>query len=289
MESAPTGMALMDPDRRFVEVNPALCRMLTFDAAHLIGRRMVDILNAPDDDVDLRMRDELLSGTTTSATHEVRLIRSDGAMVWVQHAIGLLRDENGVPQSYVSQFVNVTEAREAREALHFMATHDPLTQMLNRRELLARMSKVLAHAPRGGSHLAVLFADLDGLKAVNDTFGHAAGDEIIVEVARRLSGLVRGDDLAARIGGDEFVIVLPTVSGPDGARAVARKIQEAIAEPLLVDGYPTSVGVSIGIALADAGDDPQTVLRHADSALYLAKKAGGSRSEVFAGAGATTA
>jgi diguanylate cyclase (GGDEF)-like protein/PAS domain S-box-containing protein len=279
----------MDLDRRFVEVNPALCRMLTFDAAHLIGRRMVDILNAPDDDVDLRMRDELLSGTTTSATHEVRLIRSDGAMVWVQHAIGLLRDENGVPQSYVSQFVNVTEAREAREALHFMATHDPLTQMLNRRELLARMSKVLAHAPRGGSHLAVLFADLDGLKAVNDTFGHAAGDEIIVEVARRLSGLVRGDDLAARIGGDEFVIVLPTVSGPDGARAVARKIQEAIAEPLLVDGYPTSVGVSIGIALADAGDDPQTVLRHADSALYLAKKAGGSRSEVFAGAGATTA
>jgi diguanylate cyclase (GGDEF)-like protein/PAS domain S-box-containing protein len=281
MESAPTGMALMDLDRRFVEVNPALCRMLSCDASHLIGRRMVDILNASDDDVDLRMRDELLSGAASSATHEVRLIRTDGVMVWAQHAIGLLRDEFGVPQSYVSQFVNVTEAREAREALHFMATHDPLTQMLNRRELLARMSKVLGHAPRGGSTLAVLFADLDGLKGVNDTFGHAAGDELIVEVAHRLGALVRGDDLAARIGGDEFVIVLPAVSGEDGARAVAAKIQEAVAQPLLVHGYPVPVGVSVGIALAAAGDDPQTLLRHADSALYAAKKGGRNRVEFY--------
>ncbi len=281
MESAPTGMALMDLDRRFVEVNPALCRMLSCDAAHLIGRRMVDILNASDDDVDLRMRDELLSGATSSATHEIRLIRTDGVMVWAQHAMGLLRDEFGVPQSYVSQFVNVTEAREAREALHFMATHDPLTQLLNRRELLARMSKVLGHAPRGGSKLAVLFADLDGLKTVNDTFGHAAGDELIIEVARRIAALVRDDDLAARIGGDEFVVVLPAVADEEGAQSVAEKVKEAVMAPLLVDGYPVPVGVSIGIAVAAAGDDPQTLLRHADSALYLAKKNGGSRIEVY--------
>jgi diguanylate cyclase (GGDEF)-like protein/PAS domain S-box-containing protein len=287
MESAPTGMALMDLDRRFVEVNPALCRMLSYDAPHLIGRRMVDILNATDDEVDLRMRDELLSGSTNSATHEIRLIRTDGVVVWVQHAIGLLRDEDGVPQSYVSQFVNVTEAREAREALHFMATHDPLTQLLNRRELLARMSKVLAHAPRSGNRLAVLFADLDGLKTVNDSFGHAVGDEVITEVARRVASLVREDDLAARIGGDEFVIVLPAVSGEDGARAVARKLQEAICQPLLVEGYPVPVGVSIGIALAGTGEDPQSVIRNADSALYLAKQKGGNRIELF-DLGATT-
>jgi diguanylate cyclase (GGDEF)-like protein/PAS domain S-box-containing protein len=287
MESAPTGMALMDLDRRFVEVNPALCRMLAYDAPHLIGRRMVDILNATDDEVDLRMRDELLSGSTNSATHEIRLIRTDGVVVWVQHAIGLLRDEDGVPQSYVSQFVNVTEAREAREALHFMATHDPLTQLLNRRELLARMSKVLAHAPRSGNRLAVLFADLDGLKSVNDSFGHAVGDEVITEVARRVASLVREDDLAARIGGDEFVIVLPAVSGEDGAQAVARKVQEAICQPLLVEGYPVPVGVSIGIALAATGEDPQSVIRNADSALYLAKQKGGNRIELF-DLGATT-
>jgi diguanylate cyclase (GGDEF)-like protein len=162
-----------------------------------------------------------------------------------------------------------------------MATHDPLTQLLNRRELLARMSMVLAHAPRGGSQLAVLFADLDGLKEVNDTFGHAVGDELIIEVARRLSCLVRDEDLAARIGGDEFVIVLPSVTGESGARAVATKVQESIAQPLLVDGYPVSVGISIGIAMATAGEDPQAVLRHADSALYLAKRSGRNRVEVF--------
>lgn len=283
MASAPTGMALVDLDRRFVEVNPALCRMLGHDASWLIGRRMIDIVNAVDDAVDLRMRDELLSGTTVSVNHEIRLVHGDGAPVWVQHAIGLLRDEHGVPQSYVSQFVNITEAREAREALHFMATHDTLTQLLNRRELLARMSRVLSHAPRAGTRLGVLFADLDGLKAINDNFGHSAGDHLIVEAARRIDSLLRDDDLAARIGGDEFVVVLPAVTSTDDALAVARKIRDVIGEPLTIEGHPAPVGVCVGIALARPGDDAQTVIHNADTALYKAKNAGRNSIEVFEG------
>ncbi|MBK9737984.1 MAG: PAS domain S-box protein [Actinobacteria bacterium] len=281
MASAPTGMALVDLDRRFVEVNPALCRMLGHEAAWLIGRRMIDVVNAVDDAVDLRMRDELLSGETVSVNHEIRLVHADGAPVWVQHAIGLLRDEGGVPLSYVSQFVNVTEAREAREALHFMATHDPLTQLFNRRELLARMSRVLSHAPRAGSRLAVLFADLDGLKQVNDTYGHSAGDRVLIEAARRIDSLLRDDDLAARIGGDEFVVVLPAVTRMEDALAVARKIREVIAEPLKLDGHAVVVGVSIGVAVAAAGDDAPTVIRQADMALYRAKNAGRNSIEEF--------
>jgi diguanylate cyclase (GGDEF)-like protein/PAS domain S-box-containing protein len=279
MESAPTGMALTDLDRRFVEVNPALCRMLTVSQADLIGRRMVEIMNAADDDIDLRMRGELLSGAVESVTREVRLVSSTGSLVWVQHAIGLLRDENDVPQSYVSQFVNVTEAREAREALHFMATHDPLTQLLNRRELNARMGKVLSHAPRAGMRLAALYADLDGLKEVNDTFGHAAGDELIIETARRLENAVRDDDIAARVGGDEFVIVLPEVRGLEDAMSVASKVRECLADPMVIDGYPVPLAISIGIAIAEPGDDPVAVIRNADSALYRAKRAGRNRIE----------
>jgi len=201
--------------------------------------------------------------------------------VWVQHAISLLRDEHGQPQSYVSQMVNVTEAREAREALHYMATHDSLTQLLNRRELIARVAQVLAHAPRAGARLAILFADLDGLKPVNDTFGHAAGDELIIEAAHRISALLRDGDIAARVGGDEYVIALPEVGGHEDARSVALKIRDALAEPLKIGGYAVPVGISVGIALAEPSDDPSAVIRRADAALYRAKKSGRNRIEVY--------
>jgi diguanylate cyclase (GGDEF)-like protein/PAS domain S-box-containing protein len=281
MDSAPIGMALTDLDRRFVEVNPALCRMLGLEAPALAGKRMIDVVNAVDDDIDLTMRDDLLHGGSDSTTREMRLIRSDGVMVWVQHAIGLLRDENNVPQSYVSQFVNVTEAREAREALHFMATHDPLTHLLNRRELHARMSRILAHAPRADRHPAVLYADLDGLKAVNDAFGHAIGDAVLLEAARRIQNAVREDDFAARVGGDEFVIVLPEARSDDDAASVALKIGAALAEPMAVGTDSISMGVCVGISIVRVGDDPTAVLQRADAALYRAKKSGRNRVEVF--------
>ena len=281
MEAAPTGMAISGLDRSFIAVNPALCRMLATDSESLVGATMGDIVNAVDDDLDLRMRDEVLTGASQSVTREVRLIRTDGATVWVQHAISLLRDEHGQPQSYVSQMVNVTEAREAREALHYMATHDSLTQLLNRRELIARVAQVLAHAPRAGARLAILFADLDGLKPVNDTFGHAAGDELIIEAAHRISALLRDGDIAARVGGDEYVIALPEVGGHEDARNVALKIRDALAEPLKIGGYAVPVGISVGIALAEPSDDPSAVIRRADAALYRAKKSGRNRIEVY--------
>jgi diguanylate cyclase (GGDEF)-like protein len=161
-----------------------------------------------------------------------------------------------------------------------MATHDPLTLLLNRRELLVRMSLVLAHQPRGNTRMAVLFADLDGLKQVNDTYGHAAGDQLIVEAGRRIAAPVRDQDLTARIGGDEFVVVLPEVTDVDAALAVAGKISDAIAQPTYIAGQCVPLGVSIGVAVADEGEDATSLLRRADAALYRAKQSGGSRIEV---------
>lgn len=281
MESAPTGMAVVDLERRLVEVNAALCRMLGREPSWLLAHGLADIVHPSDEAIDLRLRDEVLSSPSTSATHEMRLVRRDRATVWVQHSVGLLRDEAGVPLSYVSQFVNVTEAREAREALHFLATHDPLTQLLNRRELLARMSTVLGHPARAGRRLAVLFADLDGLKAINDTFGHGAGDRLIAEAGARIARQVRDDDLAARIGGDEFVVVLPAVGSLDDALLVAAKVRDAIVEPVVISGQPLPVGVSIGVALAEEGEDATVVLQRADAALYRAKRSGSNRIESF--------
>ena len=201
-------------------------------------------------------------------------------MVWAQAALALLRDDEGLPRSLVAQFVNVTEAHDSREALRFMATHDPLTQLLNRREMLVRMSMMLAHGRRGRSRMAVLFADLDGLKSTNDTYGHSAGDQLIIESSRRIQAQVRDEDLVARIGGDEFVIVLPEVLELDDALAVAAKIIHGISKPLFVASAEVPLGVSIGVAVAGPGDDATTVLRNADAALYRAKAAGRNRIEV---------
>ncbi len=158
------------------------------------------------------------------------------------------------------------EARLARQALH-----DPLTGLPNRTLLADRLRLALSRLQRTDTLLAVLFLDLDGFKAVNDTLGHAAGDQFLVEVAHRLRGVLRGGDTAARLGGDEFV-VLCEVAGPAEAQLVAERVVEQVPG-----------GVSVGVALASDGDeDPAALLRAADAAMYVVKRSGGGRSELAA-------
>jgi diguanylate cyclase (GGDEF)-like protein/PAS domain S-box-containing protein len=277
MDSAPTGMAVIDLDRRFLEVNPALCLMLGRDEGWLLQHRMADVIDPEDDALDLRMRASVLSGHQPSLTHEKRMIRGDGSMLWVEHSIGLLRDDEGIPRGYVSQFVNVTEAREAREELRFMATHDPMTRLINRPELLTRMDRLLSHSPRTGTQMATLFIDLDNLKRINDTYGHSVGDDVIVAVSERLREQVRSGDLVARLGGDEFVVLLPAIHTIADAERIAGKLLAAVGEPLAIESHTLTVTASIGVALASSGDDPDRILEFADRALYRAKRNGRAR------------
>lgn len=280
MESAPTGMAILDLDAQFIEVNTELCRMLGHEQDWLLQHDMPALVHPADETICRRMRDDVIGGRVASVTEEIRLISHDHTVVWAQVALAMLRDDEGLPRSLVAQLVNVTEAHDSREALRFMATHDALTQLLNRRELLVRMSMILAHGRRGRSRMAVLFADLDGLKNANDSYGHSAGDQLIIEVSRRIQAQVRDEDLVARIGGDEFVIVLPEVRDLDDALAVATKIIHGIGRPLFIAGAEVPLGVSVGVALAGSGEDATTLLRNADAALYRAKATGRNCIEV---------
>jgi diguanylate cyclase (GGDEF)-like protein len=166
--------------------------------------------------------------------------------------------------------------------LNFLATHDALTHLVNRPELLNRMSRFLSQPVTAGRQVAVLFLDLDGLKTINDAYGHAAGDDVLVAVAERISAQVRADDLVARLGGDEYVVVLSSVHAVADAGLVAAKIHQAMSEPIVLDGQQIPVTVSIGLSAADIGEDPDLVLRHADTALYRAKESGRSRTVVYA-------
>jgi diguanylate cyclase (GGDEF)-like protein len=220
------------------------------------------------------MRAQVLAGVDSAPVRDHQMIRSDGERVLVEQSIGLLRDDRGRASGYVSQFVDVTEARAARDQLRFLATHDSMTALFNRHELVSRISGILSKRPRTGINVGVLFIDLDGLKPVNDTYGHAVGDAVIVTVADRIRSRVRSDDVLARFGGDEFVLVLPAIHTVGNAERIAASLHEVVAAPMEIEGHSIVMTLSIGVALVEPGDNADAALRQADAALYRAKRQG---------------
>ncbi len=281
MDSAPSGMAVIGLDREFLEVNPALCQLLGRPERWLLGHTIADVLDPLDDDVDRRLRAQVLAGQAGSLSRDHQMVRSDGERLTVEQSIGVLRDGQGRATAFVSQFADVTEARQTREQLRFMATHDSLTELLNRRELVTRVSGVLGRTQRTGVNVGVLFIDLDGLKPLNDTFGHAVGDEIIITVARRIKRQVRANDILARFGGDEFVLVLPAIHTVQDAQGVAEMLHASVGAPMLIEGHSITVTLSIGVTVVRPGEDPDAAMRQADSALYRAKREGRARTVVY--------
>lgn len=281
MASAPGGMAVLGLDRRFVEVNDALAELLGRRRRWLLAHRLEDVLHPDDVEDDMALRRKVGHGQVDSGTQECRLLRADGTVVWVQHAIALMRSSDGSSSAFISQFVDITSAKQAREDLEFLARHDPLTRLANRRVLVDTMARILSLRPRAGMRPAVLFVDLDGLKPVNDEHGHTAGDELIVQVANRIRSAVRTEDLVARIGGDEFVVLLPAVRGIDDVVAVGDKIRQSIGQPFELSAVTAHVTASAGATVATPGEGPEEVLRRADGALYEAKEAG--RNRTFSG------
>jgi diguanylate cyclase (GGDEF)-like protein len=163
--------------------------------------------------------------------------------------------------------------RDKEESLRNAALHDHLTGLPNRLLLADRLEQAGHRAARQRDHrFAVLLLDLDGFKAVNDSLGHAAGDQLLIEVARRLTRLLRKSDTAARLGGDEFVVLLDGITSPDWQHTVCDAIKAAVTEPFFIDGRSVQVGLSIGVALSAEGSaDPDHLLRAADAAMYRAK------------------
>jgi diguanylate cyclase (GGDEF)-like protein/PAS domain S-box-containing protein len=190
------------------------------------------------------------------------------------------RDERpggGLVAAFLHNVTNRVMAEEALRAAQHRALHDPLTGLPNRVLLLDRLGQACARLRRSGGRLVVMFVDLDRLKGVNDTLGHAVGDSLIVAVARRLLQAVRPDDTVARLGGDEFVVVCPDVVDRETRRDLPRRLLEALCRPVVLE--PATVCVTASIGIVDAGEeaDPTDLIRAADAAMYRAKRAGGNR------------
>ena len=202
---------------------------------------------------------------------EAELRRNDGTRIWVLQNLAVLG--RGATAVVHLTAVDISDRKRAEEQIEFHAYHDLLTQLPNRRLLMDRLEISLLAAGRAQRHVAVLFIDLNGFKNVNDTFGHAAGDALLSEVATRLRGVVRRTDTVARFGGDEFTVMLPDLGRPDDAVQVAQKVLEVVARPFTVAEMPLALSASIGIAVYPRdGEDVDTLLRNADHAMYRAKQ-----------------
>ena len=278
-EQAPLGMATVTPEGRFLQVNDALCRMLGRSAAEMLTLGVLGI-TAP------ASRDEaheMLRQRREDEQFVQRYVHKDGHLVSVQVTASLIHDPEGKPLYYIAQCQDVTEEHRHRHRLTEQAFHDALTGLPNRLLLEDRLAQALTRTHRQRHRIAVLFCDLDGFKGVNDRLGHQVGDEILRTVAARLQGCIRDVDTVARMGGDEFVVLLDGLTHSGQATDVAARIRDAIGNPYWVGEEEVSVGVSLGIALSSGSSSAAgTLLRAADAAMYGAKMAGGNGFQVAA-------
>ena len=210
---------------------------------------------------------------------EYRLVARDGSIVWVHDEARLLTDADGANPVLQGYLLEITARKDVEEQLRHQAFHDALTELANRALFTDRVEHALVVRAEGGGEIAVLFIDLDDFKAVNDTYGHPAGDELLRAVGRRLRDAVSPRHTVARIGGDEFAILVESGSGIQGAASTAEGILGKFREPFSVDGGEVFVTPSIGIAV---GDDADELLRSANVAMYRAKASGGAQYLVYA-------
>ena len=270
-EQSPIGMALFNTDGEYIRVNSSLCTMLGRDAAELLGRRDQEFTH-PDDrqsDVDAAWR--ILEGEIDNWQCEKRFTRPDGTIVWAIANLTFLRSPDGHPLSWVGQFQDITQAKSQEERLRKLADRDALTGLFNRRRLEAELEDRVGHGHSG----SLLIVDLDGFKQVNDTHGHHAGDRFLVIVASALREAIRDTDVVARIGGDEFALLLPGAGLPD-AKALAGQIADLVGGLRLDFDDELSVSASVGVATfrPEREVTPAELLAEADGAMYRAKSTG---------------
>jgi diguanylate cyclase (GGDEF)-like protein/PAS domain S-box-containing protein len=279
METMPDAIYFKDRQCRLTRVSRKMAEDLGFsDPAELVGKTDIDLFGEAFGERtrldDLRVME---SGRPIVGVIEGRQLDS-GRTNWTLTTKAPLRDESGNVIGMEGITHEISDIRETELALQHLATHDALTDLPNRFLMLDRFSQLLIGAKRSGTSFAVLYMDIDRFKEINDSRGHEFGDLVLRAVAKRLTKSVRQNDTVARIGGDEFVIIVETVHQIRDAETVALKIERALAIPFTLQKHKVKVTLSVGISFyPENGGDTDTLLRAADYAMYLAKREGGNR------------
>jgi diguanylate cyclase (GGDEF)-like protein/PAS domain S-box-containing protein len=281
-DGSAVGTARVDLDGKVLEANRALGDLLLRPPELLVGAQLADFVHPDDGEMVAAQFGSLARGEVDHYEGDRRYLRPDGETIWVHAAVSLVRNEEGAPEFVIVMLEDVTVRKLLEEELSHRALHDPLTGLPNRDLLYDRLGMALARMPRQEASTVVIFLDLDRFKEVNDAYGHAAGDRLLVAVARRLEGSLRPSDTVCRFGGDEFVVLCEDIAGEEGAMAAAWRVRQALARPFVLDEGQVYVEASLGAAVATgARQRPEQLIHNADAAMYRAKQLGGNRVVVF--------
>ncbi|EGI78052.1 putative bifunctional diguanylate cyclase/phosphodiesterase [Hylemonella gracilis] len=282
VRSAPLAIYTRDTEGRVTAWNPAAEKLFGWTEAEVLGRFLPSVPLATeyqDEDKALRLR--VIAGESIPDI-EVQRQKVTGEMFDLSASLSPLRDDDGTISGFLTIAADVTARKQVERQVEFLAYRDVLTGLPNRSLLQDRFAQAIARAERHHRKVALLFLDLDHFKTINDSLGHATGDALLKEVARRLSDGMRESDTISRQGGDEFLVVLSDLEGTEMITPVLLKIRERLQQPLLFDGHELSISSSIGVALyPDDGLDFETLLKKADTALYRAKDAGRNQARFF--------
>jgi diguanylate cyclase (GGDEF)-like protein/PAS domain S-box-containing protein len=269
------------PDFPVEYVNPAFESMTGYAAEDILGKSLRFLRRDDHDQVGIAQIRALLTGKTQGQA-TVRNYRKDGSMFWSQVYIAPVKDDTGTVTHFVAAKYDITDMKRYQADLEFQANHDALTNLANRKLLRDHLRGAIVAADKGGPALWVAFLDLDNFKYVNDSLGHGAGDDLLQKMAGRLEHALRPNDIAARQGGDEFVLILQEHRDGVSTPALLQRIMDVIAQPVQINGHTFYPTCSIGVAVyPEDGDDPDTLIKHADIAMYRAKEAGRNNFQFF--------
>jgi diguanylate cyclase (GGDEF)-like protein/PAS domain S-box-containing protein len=272
IDTVPAMISATDRNGRAIFANAYFAAFVDSSPAALMGKVLNDLLPSNKKEHRERVRAALFEGIESSVSFEETITDQSSAERVFLTTKAPMRDASGAVTSVLTTSTDISERKQAERTLRHIALHDALTNLPNRRILYERVQRELSD---GLGHFALHLIDLDRFKAINDTFGHAGGDQILRQVAERLNECVLGRNFVARMSGDEFVVVQVNINNPDEAEVLAREIIERVSAPLFLDGHEVRVGCTIGIALAPRDStNVEKLLKYADLAMYQTKAEG---------------
>ena len=295
--SSPFAIVTVDLDGVISEMNPAAERMLWYDHDEVVGRKNMLIFHDPQE-VEQRATElsqelrghispdievfKVIADLGLTAKTDWTYVRKDGSRLDVHLSVSPLRDETGTMFGLLSVAYDITERKRVEEHISHVAHHDALTGLPTRTLLRDRLHGALGQARYDQSSVALLMIDLDNFKHINDTVGHHAGDAVLISIANRLRASLRRSDTVARMGGDEFVVMLKDIHAIEEAEHITRKLLDSIRQPVTINGEIHSITASIGICIyPERANNEETLLRNADSAMYCAKAEGRNSYQIF--------
>ena len=281
VEKSWSGVALLDSDLAFVYVGSSTQSLLGYGERELMQTSFLGFVHPRDRQTTRDIFIELVATPSREAHAELRFLHKNGTWIWLE-AFGqnLLHDSS--VNAVVVNYRDITQRKATEKQLEYQAYYDALTGLPNRLLFRDRVVNAIAQAKRHRRGIAVMYLDLDHFKLVNDGLGHSVGDGLLSEVAARLQGSIRASDTISRLGGDEFTILLNDTNSTEAVFAVARKVLQSVARPFRVNGHELFITASIGISVFPAdGEDVETLLKCADSAMYRAKELGRNQAQLF--------